>query len=246
MQVWQRYVLIVFVFVCGTSTQILAQRAGMALTGIIYDSLTLEPLSFVTVINETANNGTTSDENGAFRLIASPGDSILFTILGYSRKTRVVRGNEQAMIVFLREFTLTLSPVTIYSSFKPHGSDQWSSAIQKQPFIHNPAGPGSGYVVETFGPGVTLGGLITKMFKSEKEKKKLNTIREKAKQSETYLSVIVSEDTKRYFQQTFSMSETEYNAFIELFNLAHPEAVYIESRDEIMNRMVAFLATRKK
>jgi hypothetical protein len=246
MQVWQRYVLIVFVFFCGTSTQILAQRAGMALTGIIYDSLTLEPLSFATVINETANNGTTSDENGAFRLIASPGDSILFTILGYSRKTRVVRGNEQAMIVFLREFALTLSPVTIYSSFKPHGSDQWSSAIQKQPFIHNPTGPGSGYVVETFGPGVTLGGLITKMFKSEKEKKKLNTIREKAKQSETYLSVIVSEDTKRYFQQTFSMSEAEYNAFIESFNLAHPEAVYIESRDEIMNRMVAFLASRKK
>ena len=100
-------------------------------------------------------------------------------------------------------------------------------------------------MVETFGPGVTIGGLITKMFKSEKEKKKLNTIREKAKQSETYLALIVSDETKHYFQQTFSMSEDDYNKFIESFNLAHPEAVFIESRDEIMKLMVAFLATRK-
>ena len=227
------------------SLQAWAQRPGMALTGIIYDSLTLAPLSYVTVVNETGHNGTTSDENGSFRLVVSPGDTVLFTMLGYTRKRKVVRGDEQAMIVFLREFALTLSPVTIYGSLKPYGSEQWKSVIEKQPFIHNPAGPGSGYVVETFGPGLSIGGLITKMFKSEKEKKKLNTIREKAKKSETYLALIVSDETRHYFQQTFSMSEDDYNKFIESFNLAHPEAVFIESRDEIMKLMVAFLATRK-
>ncbi|MGC3944619.1 MAG: carboxypeptidase-like regulatory domain-containing protein [Chryseolinea sp.] len=222
-----------------------AQQVTVTLTGIVYDSLTLSPLPYVTVVNQTRHNGTTTDETGSFRLSASPGDSILFTILGYSRKKKVIRRGETALMVFLREFALTLSPVTIYSSYKPHGSDQWKSVIEVPGPYRNPAGPGSGYLVETFGPGVSIGGLISRLSKSEKEKKKLNTVREKAKRSETYMSVVVSEDTRRYFQTTFSMSEDEYNKFIESFNIAHPEAVFIESRDDIMKLMVAFIATRK-
>ena len=228
-----------------TCTQTYAQRIGIGLTGIVYDSLTLQPLAYVTVVNQTRNNGVTTDENGNFRLSAYPGDSILFTILGYSRKTKVVRSNEQAMIIFLREFAMTLNPVTIYGSFKPHGADKWKSAIEMPKIFRNPAGPGSGYLIETFGPGVSVGGLLSSMFKSEKERKKVKTVREKAKQSETYLSVIVSEETKSYFQKTFSMTEADYNKFIESFNIAHPEAVYIESKDDIMKLMVIFAATIK-
>ena len=148
------------------------------------------------------------------------------------------------MIVFLREFALTLKPVTIYGSFNPNGSEQWTSVIEMPRVFKNPAGPGSGYVVETFGPGVSLGGLLSKFSKSEKEKRKVATVRDKAKQSETYLSVIVDEDTKSFFQKTFDMSETEYNKFISSFNQAHPEAVYLESKDEIMKLMVIFKATK--
>lgn len=242
---WLRYFYIVAAIIICAITQAYSQRVGTNLTGIVYDSLTLQPLAYVTVINQSANTGATTDENGGFKISAMPGDSILFTILGYSRKTRIVRSNEQAMIIFLREFALTLKAVTIYGSFTPHGADKWKSVIEMPKTFRNPAGPGSGYVVETFGPGVTLGGLITSMFKSEKEKKKLQTVREKAKQSETYLSVIVSEETKSYFQTTFSMTEADYNKFIESFNKAHPEAVYVESREEIMNLMVMFAATTK-
>lgn len=211
----------------------------------MYDSLTLSPLPYVTVVNKTRHNGTSTDEFGSFRLGASAGDSILFTILGYSRKIKVIREGDTALMIFLREFALTLSPVTVYGSYKPQGSDQWRSVIEIPGLIRNPAGPGSGYVVETFGPGVSIGGLITKMFKSEKEKRRLNTVREKARQSETYLSVVMSEETKRYFQETFSMSEDDYNKFIESFNIRHPEAAFIQSRDDIMKLMVAFAATTK-
>jgi hypothetical protein len=240
---WLRYLyMIAAACVC---TQAYAQRVDAGLTGIVYDSLTLQPLAYVTVVNQTRNNGVTTDETGRFKLNAYPGDTVLFTILGYSRKTRVIRSDEQAMIIFLREFALTLNPVTIYGSYKPHGADKWKSVIEMPKVFRNPAGPGSGYMVETFGPGVSLGGLISSMFKSEKERKKVQTVREKAKQSETYLSVIVSDETKNYFQKTFSMTEAEYNKFIESFNIAHPEAVYIESKDEIMKLMVIFAATIK-
>ncbi|MEJ1237251.1 carboxypeptidase-like regulatory domain-containing protein [Chryseolinea sp. T2] len=242
MQSWIQLICILITITVCASIDAYSQRTTVS--GIVYDSLTLVPLQYVTVINQTTNNGTASNENGAFKLSVSPGDTILFTMLGYSRKLRVIRWGEEVMVVFLREFALTLAPVTIYSTFKPHGSDQWKSVIEVPGFIRNPAGPGSGYVVETFGPGVSVGGLISKMFKSEKEKKKLNTVREKARQSETYLSVVMSDDTRRYFQKTFSMSDDDYNKFIEQFNISHPEAVFIESREEIMNLMVGFVATR--
>lgn len=243
MQAWVRKIYILTAISACTAADVYSQR--LTISGIVYDSLTLSPMEYVTVINQTTNNGTTTDEAGAFRLSASAGDTILFTMLGYFRKLRVVRAGEHAMVVFMREFALTLSPVTIYGSFKPHGSDQWKNYFEAPKIFYNPAGPGSGYVVETFGPGVSIGGLITKMFKSEKEKKKLGTVREKAKQSETYLNVIMSEDTKRYFLKTFSMSEDDYYKFIEAFNIAHPEAVFIQSREEIMNLMVAYVARRK-
>jgi hypothetical protein len=241
---WLRYVFPFAIIVLVALSEANAQRIDTNLSGIVYDSLTRLPMPYVTVINQTKNNGVTTDDNGAFAIKASPGDSIMFTILGYSRKHRVVGSNAFAMIVFLREFALTLKPVTIYGSFSPSGSEQWTSVIEMPRVFKNPAGPGSGYVVETFGPGVSLGGLLSKFSKSEKEKRKVATVREKAKQSETYLSVIVSDETKNFFQQTFNMSETEYDKFVASFNQAHPEAVYIESKDEIMKLMVVFKATK--
>jgi hypothetical protein len=245
MQGWLRYLYIIVVIIVCASAPAYAQPVGGNLTGIVYDSLTLQPLAYVTVINKTRNTGTTTDDHGTFKLSAGMGDSILFTILGYSRKTRIVRSSEQAMIIFLREFALTLNPVTIYGSYTPQGADRWKSVIEVPKTFRNPAGPGSGYLIETFGPGLSLGGLLSSVFKSEKEKKKLKTVREKAKQSETFLSVIVSDDTKSYFQKTFAMTESDYNRFIESFNQAHPEAVYIESKEEIMKLMVMFAATTR-
>lgn len=231
--------------IVATLQSVFAQENASRVTGIVYDSLTLAPLPYVTVVNETTNQGTTTDELGAFRLRAGQGDTILFTMLGYTRKRKVLRAGESTIIIFLREFALTLQPVVIYGNFKPHGSEMWKSAINPSPLIRNPAGPGSGYVVETFGPGITLGGLITSLTKSEKEKKKLKSVREKAKQSETYLSVIVSDETKAYFQKTFGMADDDYGKLIESFNILHPEAVFIESKEEIMSMLVAHAATRK-
>ncbi|MEJ7644833.1 MAG: carboxypeptidase-like regulatory domain-containing protein [Chryseolinea sp.] len=239
------YTFILAAIITSVLTEAYAQRIDVNLTGIVYDSLTRLPLEYVSVLNQTAGTGATTDENGSFKLKVSPGDSILFTMLGYSQKTRIIRPHELTVIVFLREFALTLNPVTIYGSFKPQGSERWQSVIKVPKIFRNPAGPGSGYVMETFGLGVVITGLLSKMLNVEKEKKKLNAMRERSKQSTTYMTMIVSDETKAFFQNTFSMSEVEYEKFIESFNKAHPEAVYFQSRDDILNLMVAHLATKE-
>jgi hypothetical protein len=57
--------------------------------------------------------------------------------------------------------------------------------------------------------------------------------------------MISSGETKAFFKKTFSMSEEDYNAFLARFNFAHPEAQYLDNKDEIKNLMVVFKATSK-
>jgi hypothetical protein len=149
------------------------------------------------------------------------------------------------MMILLSEATLTLKAVTVYGSFKPQGSEQWKTAVEAPRVFSNPAAPGSGYNVQTFGPGITMRGLLSGGAKSEKEKRKVAAIREKAKKSEVYNEMIASEETKSFFRKTFSMSEEDYNAFITRFNFAHPDAAYLNNKEEIRNLMVIFKATNK-
>lgn len=245
---WPRYAVYIISLLACLCSESIAQRAPMKLTGMVLDSLTLEPLPYVTVMNRRTNNGTSTDVNGNFSLVASAGDSILLSSLGYIRRKYVLRAHETAVLIFMREFAITLEPVLIYSSYKPTGSHLWQSAMEQPRVLRNPAGPGSGYAIETFGPGtsMSIGSLVNKMLKSEKEKKKLNAIRDKAKETEIFRSVIMSDETKRYFQKTFQMSDADYLKFIEEFNIAHPDAELSSSKDDIIGLMLAFKATRKK
>ncbi|MCD8167334.1 MAG: DUF5686 and carboxypeptidase regulatory-like domain-containing protein [Bacteroides sp.] len=60
------------------------------ITGVITDSLTREPLSYITVHYEGTNVGTISDENGKYRIDTYPGrNEITFSAIGYD--TKVVR-----------------------------------------------------------------------------------------------------------------------------------------------------------
>ncbi|MEO8471574.1 MAG: carboxypeptidase-like regulatory domain-containing protein [Chryseolinea sp.] len=236
------YLSFVLIMICViTST---AQQGGFEIHGVVYDSLNKSPLPYVTVVNQSKNTAASTDDNGRFKLYGAQGDTILFTILGYTKRTRTVVANELAMIVFLREFAFTLQPVTVYGGFNPHGADKWKNAFSKPSAFKNPAGPNSNYLVQTFGPGVSISGLVTRFSKSEKEKKKVKTMRETAQRTAVYSDVITSEETKYFFQNTFSMSDVEYDKFVESFNRSHPEASKIESKDEIIKMMVIHKATK--
>ena len=150
------------------------------------------------------------------------------------------------MIIFLKEAPYTLNPVTVYGKFQPQGAEQWKKETFKQPVFRNPAGPSSGYMVETFGPGIVIGGLLSKLTKSEKEKKKVKKERENNVSTATFREVITSEETKDYFMKTFTITEEQYNKFIERFNIAHPEAAYIAKKEDIMSLLVIFYAEKKE
>jgi CarboxypepD_reg-like domain len=222
-----------------------AQRKPVGLSGIVYDAATRAPMPYVSVVNETTQTGTITAENGTFTIGCTPGDSIKFTMVGYYPKKRTVEEDMRSMVVLLSESTLTLSPITVYGAFKPQGFDQWKTTMEMPRVFTNPAGPGSGYNVQTFGAGISLTGLMSRFSKSEKEKRKVAVMREKNRKSEAYNDLVTSEEVKSFFQATFAMSEEEYESFVRRFNAVHPEAAQLQDKEEIKNLMVAFKASNK-
>jgi hypothetical protein len=159
------------------------------------------------------------------------------------KRRRVI--DHEGMIFLMRENPQLLKPITIYGNFKPQGQSQWSNAIVLPKTFRNPAGPGSGYGIETFGPGIVLNGIFSKFSKSEKEKKKLKKDREEIDATQVYRNAITSPEVKAFFMETFSLTESEYSKKIEQFNIAHPEAAYLATKDEIINMIVSFLARKQ-
>lgn len=223
-----------------------AQIDTLRISGQALDSLTHLPIPFAAIRNLSSGLGTFSDEEGKFSIMGSSGDTLTVSVVGYVPKSRLITGHRDDMIFILQENPQLLKTVTIYGSFKPQGQSEWKNGIVLPKTFRNPAGPGSGYGVETFGPGVSLSGVFSRFSKSEKEKRKLKSDREETNATQTYRNTITSPEVKTFFMETFSLTETEYSKKIEQFNIIYPEAAYLSTKDEIIKMLVNFFAEKKQ
>ncbi len=60
------------------------------ISGIIVTGKNLMPVPFVTVIEKSSYRGTSSDYYGFFSFVAMPGDTIMFSSIGYKKSTYVI------------------------------------------------------------------------------------------------------------------------------------------------------------
>ena len=78
--------------------------------GVVKDSITGKPISFVNIWVENESIGTTSEENGAFELNTSKEKKLLFSIIGYYQKKSILNSNGE---VFLSHRNIELENVQI-------------------------------------------------------------------------------------------------------------------------------------
>jgi hypothetical protein len=88
------------------------------ITGMVYDSKTQEPLGNTNYrINK--NQGFVANELGRFSFLGSPGDSVIFSYVGYHTNRLVVpdtlKSEEYVMGVFMHEETVKLSEIIIFA-----------------------------------------------------------------------------------------------------------------------------------
>jgi hypothetical protein len=98
---------------------VLAQGVGQSIqfTGVIIGGKESTPLPGVYVMIPKASRGTVTNEYGYFSLPVMPGDSIIFSSIGYKKKYHVIPLKTEgtySVIIDLAEDVTQLSPVTIY------------------------------------------------------------------------------------------------------------------------------------
>ena len=92
-------------------------KESVQFTGVIIGGKDSSPIPGAYVMISKANRGVVTNEYGYFSLSVLPGDSIMFSSIGYKKKYHVIPEKTEktySVIVDLQEDVTQLSPVTIY------------------------------------------------------------------------------------------------------------------------------------
>ena len=65
--------------------------------GIVVDEFN-KPISYVNIWVENENNSTTSEENGEFTINCQPNKNLIFSALGYEKKTVIAAESEKVIL----------------------------------------------------------------------------------------------------------------------------------------------------
>jgi hypothetical protein len=100
--------------------------------------------------------------------------------------------------------------------------------------------------VQTFGPSATLNAPWDKWTKDARERKELTEVLDEQERTQVYQQFIHSMVVQQYFMNLFNLDEDTFLKKKENFIVANPDARYLKSRQDIIDLMVAHMATKKK
>lgn len=109
----------IFLFVlllAGTNTSVLLAQSITSASGIVKDSITGDPMSYVSVIFENSTIGTMTDDNGLFTLQNDKGyNKLLISSLGYENKRISLSAGKknEALSVLIRPTSIQIAEVII-------------------------------------------------------------------------------------------------------------------------------------
>jgi hypothetical protein len=220
-----------------------AAQEKVYICGYVNDIATLQPLSHVNIYASTSVIGAT-DRNGSFCLILNRHDSLAFTRIGYQPQVIFFSLTNWDHRIFLRPMNKTLNGVTGTDTYKIHGSDE----IQKR--LSDPSNPLENITVDprhrdnmiqTFGPGISA----RRVTKETQERKRLESTMREKQRTEVFVDFINSAVMEEYFMELFSLDRETLVKFKEDFVVANPDARYLTTRQDIVDLMAAYFATRK-
>ncbi|MBK8291373.1 MAG: carboxypeptidase-like regulatory domain-containing protein [Flammeovirgaceae bacterium] len=226
----------IFLFVCLSLINLSVSHGQTnILSGVVLDSASLQPLSYVAVQVKGKNIGQSTNETGRFSIECSLGDTLVFTRLGHKALLFIPRNIDRNLNIILAEDSRMLNDVTVYGDVKIAGVDDQEYKANTQVKLKNqPLAPEANEVA-TFGPGITIGF-------GGKDKTKVK--RDENSKTEVYRKTITSDDTKKQLIDLYQISEEIYYKKLERFNNETPDAKYLTDPKEIVTLMIQFFAMR--
>lgn len=87
-------------------------------SGIVVTGEKLNPVPFVNVVEKQSGRGTSSDYYGFFSFVAIPGDTIVFSSIGYKKSEYIIpdtlTGQKYSLIQTIMEDTIMLAEYKVY------------------------------------------------------------------------------------------------------------------------------------
>lgn len=87
-------------------------------SGVVVSSDSLSPVPFATILVKNTSRGTTSDYYGYFSFVAKPGDTLIFSSVGYKKSDFIVSDTLQedrySLIQTMNKDTINIETVHIY------------------------------------------------------------------------------------------------------------------------------------
>ncbi len=226
-----------------------AAQDKVYISGFVNELTTLQPLSYVN-ISVRGKVLAATDQNGFFTVVAAKNDTLVFTRLGFKPHTLVAVETHWDERIFLQEMSRMLDEVIISDRYKFQGHDEMEKSLdedsQTKAFENITANPQNDKgMVQTFGPGATLTAPWGNWNKEAREQKRLQAVLSENQRTAAYNNFIHSMAVEQFFMETFSVDHPTYLKIKEGFIISNPDARYLTNRQDIVDLMVAYFATKR-
>jgi len=214
------------------------------LSGYARDSTTFDLLPYTTIHSYKGAPVGAANENGYFSITINPGDTIVFTRLGYKPVKVAPMVTSWDMNVMLPETVHVLDQVIVYDRYIIHGHEQIQkslkegAALDNSQFKNQAAGTSTPNLIQTVGAGMVINGALSKLFGVDRERRKMSNNKAEMIKTQVYYEVMQSMQVKEYLKSQLNISDDVYFTSLEKFKVDFPTAVYLQSREEIIRLMV--------
>jgi hypothetical protein len=217
------------------------------INAMVADSAALRPLAFVNIQVLNKSRGVTSNEGGYFIIAASEDDTLQFSMVGYYSKKYPVNEIKERFIIYLTEEVRTLEPVVIDGNVLIPGLKKIAAQspyrnLTQDPRVFNTPGFQG---IQTFGPGLVMGGPISRLSKYYKEQKKLARIKAENESAKGYAEMVNDENVKGEIMRVYAITEEEYFSGLALFNEKNKDIIYKLQPDEVTSLLLVFFGELK-
>jgi hypothetical protein len=238
---------ILLLFFSGISGPAFAQ---VVLNGMVADSATMQALPNVNITLKNSLRGTVSNDKGYYIIETRENDTLIFSMVGYYTESFPVKEIQERMIVYMTQEAKTLAPVTINSSVLIPGlqkmtrESSWKNPTQDQRLLETPGFQG----IQMFGPGYVSRGFISKHSKYEKERKKLDKVKEENKKARGYVDIVNDPEVKDKLMKEYGLTEEIYFHHLAVFNEKNKDIIYELEANEVTSLLFIFFEenARKK
>ena len=215
------------------------------LRGLVVDAEENDFLAGVHIYAKIAHVGAVSDQNGVFRMLVDPKDTLVVTFVGYERQIiplAYFTEQEIDILISIDTEVIELPGITIFGEpnidylkrkdrnpLKIHGLKESAT----RPEVDVPVGS------LDYGP-------LSRWGKEAKEKRKLLKVYQETQRNKIYVKTVSSDSVKNVFMYRYGINDEEYNDFIIFFNSINPLMDRQDPKDIIRVMHLTFLRYRPR